>query len=176
MLKFNKLKIFFVFCIKLFFKKLYYCYNFSVYSKIQKSKDILFTFWISNEFNYTGNKSKISFPIDIKGGKCIDIGSGVSIGRNAILNAWVSYLDNFYTPRIIIGDNSHLGEEIHISAITKILIGNNVLIGRRVSIIDNSHGVLTFDNLLIAPSKRELYSKGPIIIGNNVWIGDKVTI
>ena len=26
------------------------------------------------------------------------------------------------------------------------------------------------------PQRRPLYSKGPVIIGDNVWIGDKVTI
>lgn len=28
----------------------------------------------------------------------------------------------------------------------------------------------------IQPTQRKLYSKGPVVIGNNVWIGDKVTI
>lgn len=28
----------------------------------------------------------------------------------------------------------------------------------------------------MAPIKRELKSKGPVIIGNNVWLADKVTI
>lgn len=28
----------------------------------------------------------------------------------------------------------------------------------------------------IAPNKRPLYCKGPVIIGNNVWIGEKASI
>lgn len=28
----------------------------------------------------------------------------------------------------------------------------------------------------IPPTQRPVYSKGPVIIGNNVWIGDKATI
>jgi acetyltransferase-like isoleucine patch superfamily enzyme len=29
---------------------------------------------------------------------------------------------------------------------------------------------------MTAPIKRSLFSKGPVIIGDNVWIGDKATI
>ena len=29
---------------------------------------------------------------------------------------------------------------------------------------------------MIPPIERKLFSKGPIVIGNHVWIGDKVTI
>ena len=29
---------------------------------------------------------------------------------------------------------------------------------------------------MVSPRERNIYSKGPVIIGNNVWIGDKVTI
>ena len=33
-----------------------------------------------------------------------------------------------------------------------------------------------YDSLHIPPLKRNLFSKGPVIIGKNVWIGDKATI
>ena len=39
-----------------------------------------------------------------------------------------------------------------------------------------SHGILSLENANIPPSKRQLVSKGEIVIGNNVWLGDKVTI
>ena len=48
--------------------------------------------------------------------------------------------------------------------------------GRWVTITDNGHGKTDFDNLKIQPDKRKLYTKGPVVIGNNVWMGDKVTI
>ena len=32
------------------------------------------------------------------------------------------------------------------------------------------------ETLHIPPIKRPIYSKGPVIIGDNVWIGDKATI
>jgi len=43
-------------------------------------------------------------------------------------------------------------------------------------ITDNAHGASNFDLLSIAPNKRPLYSKGPVIIEDNVWIGEKASI
>jgi acetyltransferase-like isoleucine patch superfamily enzyme len=166
------------------FKKIIYftCRVFAIvvpYKRIEQLslfKKILYTYWISGEFKSFGDKSFITDPIDIKGGKCIEIGKHVSIGKNSILNAWEKHQNDTYNPSIIIGDNTHLGEGCHISAITKIIIGNNVLTGRRVSIIDNSHGESSLVDFTKPPSKRKLSSKGPIIIEDNVWIGDKATI
>lgn len=45
-----------------------------------------------------------------------------------------------------------------------------------MTITDNSHGETDYDSLCMPPSKRLITSKGPVIIGNNVWIGDKATI
>ncbi len=144
--------------------------------QLNSFKRKLYTYWILNEFKSFGNKSMITYPFDLKGGKCILIGKNVSIEKNSIINAWEKHQENNYTPEISIGNNTHLGEGCHISAITKILIGNNVLMGRRISIIDNSHGEATSKVFLEPPSKRKLTSKGPIVIEDNVWIGDKVTI
>lgn len=44
------------------------------------------------------------------------------------------------------------------------------------AITDNSHGETDYDSLKMPPIKRPITSKGPVIIGNNVWIGDKATI
>lgn len=171
-----KFKSIIVFLIKSILKKVNYVFSYALFSKVKNTRDLFFTYWISSEFNSFGNKTKISFPLDLKGGKHINVGNSVTIGKNSILNAWKTYLNYSFTPEIIIGNNTHLGEGIHISATTKISVGNNVLIGRRVSIIDNSHGDSSLTDLMIAPANRKLYSKGPIIIENNVWIGDKVTI
>ena len=45
-----------------------------------------------------------------------------------------------------------------------------------MTISDNNHGSTDFDTLHELPANRKLYTKGPVIIGNNVWIGDKATI
>jgi acetyltransferase-like isoleucine patch superfamily enzyme len=70
----------------------------------------------------------------------------------------------------------NIGEYCHITAINKITIGNGVLTGRWVTITDNSHGKTDKNSFSIPPAKRALYSAGAVIIEDNVWIGDKVTI
>ena len=43
-------------------------------------------------------------------------------------------------------------------------------------ITDNFHGSNTLAELVIPADERKLYSKGPVIIGNNVWTGRNVCI
>lgn len=79
-------------------------------------------------------------------------------------------------PEIIIGNNVSLGAYNHISAINSIKIGNGVLTGKWVTIVDNFHGDTNLKSLYKSPSKRPMVSKGKVLIGDDVWIGDKVTI
>lgn len=112
----------------------------------------------------------------IIGGKYISIGSNVVLGADLQLTAWDKYGDQRFTPSIVIGDGVSIGDGAHITAINSIIIGNNVLTGKNILITDNSHGVVTLDEMETAPNKRPLFSKGPVVIGNNVWIGDKASI
>lgn len=79
-------------------------------------------------------------------------------------------------PEIDIGNNVAIGYDCHITAINRIRIGNNCLLGRLITITDNSHGDNSEEDLVLPPIKRPLYTKGAVVIGDNVWIGDKVTI
>ena len=83
---------------------------------------------------------------------------------------------NGHEAELKIGNNVSLGEYSHITCANKVTIGNSVLTGRFVLITDNSHGNSTKDSADIAPLAREIHSNGPVCIGDNVWIGDKVTI
>lgn len=73
----------------------------------------------------------------------------------------------------MIGNGTSIGDDCHITSTNRIIIGNNVLIGRRVLITDNSHGQCIYEDLLIEPLNRDLYSKGGIVIDDHVWIGEK---
>ena len=149
------------------------------YSSLQKWKRIkrkLHSLWISNEFKSFGSDSTIGYPIVLLGGKYISLGSKICLGERGVLTAWDSYMDESFTPNIIIGNNTSIGEDFHITAIDKIVIGDNVLMGKKITITDNSHGKVDVESLAIAPAKRFLYSKGPVIIKDGVWIGEKATI
>ncbi len=51
-----------------------------------------------------------------------------------------------------------------------------MLTGRYVLITDNAHGSKLGMESKNAPVKRNMYSKGPVIIGDNVWIGENASI
>lgn len=79
-------------------------------------------------------------------------------------------------PYLEIGDNCSFGAYNHITCANKMVIGEHCLTGKWVTITDNSHGETDYDSLLLPPAEREITTKGPVIIGTNVWIGDKATI
>lgn len=106
----------------------------------------------------------------------IKIGKNCFFGKFSILSVWNTQEDSCAQSRIKIGDGCHFGDYIHITSINGIVIGNNVLTGRFVTISDNSHGMSCPNDLNTPPTKRVLYSKGSVVIGDNVWIGDKATI
>lgn len=153
-----------------------YTYNFHL--KLSTIKDFIFSSWIRSQFGSVGDGSLIcrGCLLDGSGAKRISIGKGTIIQKNAVLGVWEYYKDQHFSPKLIIGDNCSLGENIHISTIKEVIIGDGLLTGRFVFISDNNHGDMTTKDKDINPGSRNLSSKGGIIIGKNVWIGDKVSI
>jgi len=74
--------------------------------------------------------------------------------------------------QLIFGNGCGINSYSRIIAFEKISLGDNVIIAQFVSMLDHDHNVeiidgkITFKNFLTEP----------IVIGSNVWIGDKVTI
>jgi acetyltransferase-like isoleucine patch superfamily enzyme len=134
--------------------------------------------WIltKRKFKYLGTGSCIKMPVYIKNPKYIKIGNKWSGLWNIRIEAWDQYFDQHFTPEIIIGDNVEMNSDIHIGCINKVIIGNNVLMASRIFITDHMHGNSDSSDLHLPPAKRELVSKGPVIIEDNVWIGEGVSI
>lgn len=146
---------------------------------LHSKRNVLYTLWIKNFMGEVGENTLIERPLLLQGGgqRQIKIGSHTSIGHHTILGCWVRHgKDERYKPEIIIGNDCSINEYCHITAINKITIGDGLLTGRFVYIGDNSHGGLSWEEAELPPSKRHLQSKGEIVIGRNVWIGDKVSI
>lgn len=119
----------------------------------------------------------IGGKITIKGESYIRINDYTRFENGCIITSWDKSLDGkILQPNIQIGTACSFGEYNHITCVNEIKIGNNVLTGRWVTITDNSHGDSDFETLKIAPIMRPTTSKGRVVIGNNVWIGDKATI
>ena len=144
--------------------------------RIAAIKRILYSAWISREFKYFGKRSVISSLDSLVGGKYISIGERCKIGKRTVLTAWCKHGSDTFMPHITIGNNVSIGDDSHITAINRIDIGSDVLTGKKITITDNVHGKSISDSLTLPPSVRPLYSKGPVIIEDGVWIGDKVTI
>lgn len=155
-----------------------YIYNFRIYSAICSIKKYIYTGLFKRHFKSFGKGSEIkpSFLMLI-GPQYISVGESCYIGSRVQLTAWdSSYIGGNYKPEIIIGDGVSIGDESQVTAINKIVIGNGVLTGKKVLITDNSHGEVVRELMDTAPLKRQVVSKGPVIIGDNVWIGEKATI
>lgn len=112
----------------------------------------------------------------LEGAKYITIGNNCIIGSNVQLTAYDSYGVQKFTPSLVIGDGTEIGDGSHITCINRIELGDNVLTGRYVLITDNSHGKPSDSIKGVEPAKRDMYSKNPVVIKDNVWIGEKASI
>lgn len=155
-----------------------YIFPYPFYCRVSKCLFLyLYTGYVSREFNFFGKRTFIlSAFASLKGADKISVGSGTFLGKNMTLTAWKYYRGQTFSPRIVIGNCCSFGTNNHVTAINFIQIGDNVLTGSNVLITDNAHGESVFEVLNIPPKDRPLFSKGPVIIGDDVWIGEKVSI
>lgn len=110
------------------------------------------------------------------GAQYMTIGEGSSIQKYTYLTAWNKTDGQKFAPQIIIGRDCHIGAFNHITCVNSIEIGDGFVSGKWVTITDNSHGDASIEMLSMPVGDRPIISKGPVIIGKNVWVGDKATI
>jgi len=161
------------------FHFLSFIYPYKLHRMFHSVRDFFYSLWIRNFIGKVGIHSKICHPCSLQGGgqKNISIGEHTIINSSTILGCWVKYeQQDFPNASITIGNHCNIGEYNHITASNKITIGDGLLTGRYVIISDNSHGGLSKEESLIRPMLRNLQSKGEVVIGNNVWLGDKVAV
>jgi len=127
-------------------------------------------------FKHFGKNSFIPRQAIIKNPQYISIGDNFHSLLNLRIEAWDSYQEQHFKPEIVIGNDVCLNTDVHIGCINKVHIGNGVLMASRIYISDHSHGEITKEALLLPPVQRPLVSKGPVIIEDNVWLGEGVCI
>ncbi len=132
------------------------------------------SYWLHPNFASCHNTVIFGKIGRINGGRCISIAENSCFGDFFYLTTWPNYVKE--PPSLNIGANCNFGAFVHITCTNKMVIGNNVLTGKWVTISDNNHGDTSEESLLTPPSKRPIVSKGPVIIEDDVWIGDKATI
>lgn len=112
----------------------------------------------------------------IIGSENIALGDNFSAENNLRLQAWSKYRNQVFAPSIEIGDNVSIMDNCQISCCYNVVIGDGCLFGGNVFITDNFHGESMREEMAIPPIQRNLSSKGPVIIGKNVWIGRNVCV
>jgi acetyltransferase-like isoleucine patch superfamily enzyme len=129
-----------------------------------------------NSFASFGENSTLPSKKLIKNPQFIKIGKNFRASYNLRIEAWDEYFHEKFIPEVNIGDNVTINSDVHIGCIGRVEIGNNVLIASRVYISDHSHGNTDIESLQIPPVYRPLITKGEMIIGDNVWIGEGAII
>ena len=124
-----------------------------------------------------GKNSQIGQNFSIINPDGISIGDNFSGGCDIALWSWNAVNIKGDDCKLIIKNNVSITDRCIISAANRIEIGNGCLLGRDTFITDNSHGEnISINELNISPHKRNIFSKGTVIIGDNVWTGKNVCI
>lgn len=138
-------------------------------------RDRLYSGYISSKVKSEGYIS-VNYPVYFTG-KQIFLGGKSHIRNFSRISCINHYGDNDYQPEITIGENANIGINNHIGCINQIKIGKNFSSGANCLITDHSHGEnKTYHEILIATIKRRLFSKGPVLIGDNVHLGENVIV
>lgn len=137
-----------------------------IYQYLRKS-------WIIKDYKSFDRSSGIHKSCIVKGKEHIEIGKDCNFGPNCIFTAYDYHFGQQIQSRLIFGDHVRITAGCRITCVSKIELGNDVLIGPDVMIIDHNHGM--------NPSIKGGYSPQPLSIGrvkidDGVWIGQRVII
>jgi lipopolysaccharide O-acetyltransferase len=117
----------------------------------------------------------IRLPFDVRNKSNIDFGDQLTTGIGCRIETFPE------NKKIVLkfGKNVQLNDYVHITAMNNVTIGDNVLMASKIFISDCTHGSYSGDsndsNPDSTPIDRPLSSK-PIIIEDNVWLGEFVSV
>lgn len=141
-----------------------------------KIRSLFFSAYYSFEFKKKVDSLYAPSRLKIIGGHFIHFSGKANFGYRCWLECVYKYRGFKYTPCLKIGNNVSFGNDCHIGCCNYIEIGDNCLIGSKVMIEDHYHGNFSGGVDSEVKKLKPLYSKGAIIIGKNVWIGESVSI
>lgn len=140
-----------------------------IFKKIKKYFWTIFYSWMVNKKFSSFHSETYT---EIVGAKYIINKGKVVFCKHNKIQCISKYGKEHFQPTFVIGANVIFADNCHIGCINRIYIVDNTLIGFNVLIIDHSHGYSLYRSG--SPLYRNLYSKGPIIIGKNCWVGEDV--
>lgn len=168
-------KIFFLFLNLISLVLLYVLFNKYVLYSYKYVAQRIASLILRRDFRKSGSISA-KFPLFVSGLENVEVGDGFRAEKNLRIEVFSYRKGQVFKPKVFIGKNVSINENFHLGCIDYISIGNNVLIASNVFISDHAHGDFNPSELLIAPVERRLITKGPVRIGDNVWIGEGVSI
>lgn len=143
--------------------------------QLKNGCDVFYSSWITRNIDTIDSTSRFMGDNIVVGPKLIEIGNNCRFGKGTAITAFNSGKEK--NCKIRIGSRCIFGNYNHITSSNSIIIGDNLRTGTFVIITDNSHGDPKDKSMLYRhPDERPIYSKGGIVIGKNVWVGDKATI
>lgn len=154
-------------------RRISHFWSWNIWTEVRQKWQVAQSEWLASKMAECGNNVFFSKVDLLYGSEFIYLGEHTDFGKSLYLSAWKV---GGKEPYLKIGSHCAFGAFNHITCANKVIIGDYCLTGKWVTITDNSHGETDYNSLCLPPSKRLIISKGPVIIGNDVWIGDKATI
>lgn len=96
-----------------------------------------------------------------------------TVGKHGWLSALDRYAGKTYSPRIVLGDDVHVGRYVCITAIDSVVIEDGCLLSEHIYISDHGHGLDPESGPLV---ERQLVSKGPVRVGARSFIGYRACV
>tara|TARA_B100000315_G_scaffold259450_1_gene315581 strand:+ start:2751 stop:3425 length:675 start_codon:yes stop_codon:yes gene_type:complete len=117
---------------------------------------------------HRGKGVDIDISAVIEGGNYIFIDDKVWIQKDARLAVPLFDIPNIEKrPYLTIGKGTQIGPNCTISASNRVVIGNNVLFGINVLVLDHSH---QYEDISKPVSCQGIIKEGEVIIEDNVWL------
>lgn len=138
--------------------------------------DTFYGSYIRHRFKRASHIKMFGHPIVLRGGKCVEVGEGVSLGKDTRIEAHEEYNGVRFHPRIKIGNHVIINPLCHIGCIDSVTIGNYVVLSERCLVIDHTHGDVSYEHLSLYERERPLVSKGKVVIEDYVWMGENSVV
>jgi acetyltransferase-like isoleucine patch superfamily enzyme len=132
----------------------------------------MFTLLLSSQFKEIGSGARVSSPFRFYGLNQVVLGQGVQIERDC----WIQTIPDDKQDgeaKLVIGPYVGIGMGASISAASKVMIGEHVLLARNVYISDHAHA---FENTDRPIMRQGIAGIGPVSIGRNSWLGQNAVV
>ena len=114
----------------------------------------------------------------LRGLKNMTIDEDLRAAEGLWMEAVTSFNGEPFTPKLVVGKHVRISRWTHIGCTNSVVLGNHVLLGSKVVIVDHNHGLFGegATSPSIPPEQRPLERNRFVKIEDNVWLGDGVVV